>query len=812
MIPRLLSISISDFRSVRGLITVPLDAPVVLIHGPNGVGKTSVLSALELGLTGQVPSMARVDPAYVAYLPHRDVAAARIILSASGLGSDRGPAELSITRDAIQNAPLLTRDLSRFFSERCYLAQSTLSRLLEIYQHKDSRQSDSPLTEFVKDLLGLNQLDALIDGLHTAGDVRRLRRAVPEYLNTEEARTAADGRLTKARDAIAASEAERAPIYQRLSAALGRLQSNNPLSALPSSDVDAVLNDDREELRLTELAAVRHTLDALKAQWASLATAPGVTAQAAAEVDEKDAAAALARWREGDGTALEILINELGTTFPNLPSPGGTDPEFARSTAASSVVAELNRCIEQLDRQEAETKQLAELDQSIARSQARIALLDEQIGGLAGDADGLAQALAQLLPHVHTDECPVCGRDYSEVSSDPLLVRVTDQVTTLRDRAGRLQALSREKSEAIATQTALERERGSLISRHLSAELLTSLKTRRSMLTEAATRLEALQEPAINGVALLTRAARSAQILADLRGRDQALLLLRAEISRMANGLGTADLGSGESVPEALDRVEQVLTSQQATLSELQHLRTVALKDWRQLHEIDGGLAHHRREAGDTMSLLARLDEALSQAEALRNKARTLSSAARETRTAIVRRVFNETLNSVWQDLFVRLAPDEQFVPAFALPENTSGPVEAILETRYRSGGRGGNPRAILSAGNLNTAALTLFLALHLSVEAKFPWLILDDPVQSMDELHIAQFAALLRTLSKQQGRQIVISVHERPLFDYLALELSPAFQGDRLITIELGRSSNGMTTVNYEPRVWEPDTAVAAE
>jgi exonuclease SbcC len=43
-----------------------------------------------------------------------------------------------------------------------------------------------------------------------------------------------------------------------------------------------------------------------------------------------------------------------------------------------------------------------------------------------------------------------------------------------------------------------------------------------------------------------------------------------------------------------------------------------------------------------------------------------------------------------------RLAPDEPFVPAFALPETTTGQVEAILETHYRSGGKGGNPRAML--------------------------------------------------------------------------------------------------------------------
>jgi DNA repair protein SbcC/Rad50 len=91
------------------------------------------------------------------------------------------------------------------------------------------------------------------------------------------------------------------------------------------------------------------------------------------------------------------------------------------------------------------------------------------------------------------------------------------------------------------------------------------------------------------------------------------------------------------------------------------------------------------------------------------------------------------------------------------------------------------------------------------------PWLLIDDPVQSMDEVHIAQFAALLRTLSKQHGRQIVVAVHEKPLFDYLALELSPAFQSDRLITIEISRTADGKTVISYEPQVWVPDQAVAA-
>jgi exonuclease SbcC len=94
----------------------------------------------------------------------------------------------------------------------------------------------------------------------------------------------------------------------------------------------------------------------------------------------------------------------------------------------------------------------------------------------------------------------------------------------------------------------------------------------------------------------------------------------------------------------------------------------------------------------------------------------------------------------------------------------------------------------MLSAANLNTAALTLFIALHLSVPRELPWLILDDPVQSMDDIHIAHFAALLRSLSKEQSRQVIIAVHDRQLFEYLKLELSPAFPDDSLLTLELSR------------------------
>src|SRR5262249_53195135 len=106
---------------------------------------------------------------------------------------------------------------------------------------------------------------------------------------------------------------------------------------------------------------------------------------------------------------------------------------------------------------------------------------------------------------------------------------------------------------------------------------------------------------------------------------------------------------------------------------------------------------------------------------------------------------------------------------------------------------------------------LTLFLALHLSFEAVFPWLILDDPVQSMDEVHVAQFSALLRTLSKDHGRKIIIATHDRSLFEYLSLELSPAFDNDQLITVELRRSPSEETIIETKILPYRGADVVAA-
>jgi exonuclease SbcC len=317
-----------------------------------------------------------------------------------------------------------------------------------------------------------------------------------------------------------------------------------------------------------------------------------------------------------------------------------------------------------------------------------------------------------------------------------------------------------------------------------------------------------MRQSVSEGAEAIRANAEARRDVAALRNSVERLSDLRVAVSELCRVVAVAPPDDSESVDATLRRLEgNIGASISATESRVESRRRVVDLQ-RELARLQGDAKRKEEELAGLTIRRQELDQAFRSAEQRRDQVRAISRTASATRTAIVRQVFNQSLNEIWRDLFVRLAPSEPYVPAFRIPEDGGRPA-AQLVTMHRSGGQGGSPGAMLSAGNLNTAALTLFLGLHLVAGERLPLLVLDDPVQSMDEIHISQFAALLRTLSKEHGRRIVVAVHERPLFDYLALELSPAYEGDRLITVELKKTAGDSTVAESAFHYWQPDPVV---
>lgn len=808
MTPRITSLTATDFRSLRGTVTVPMDSPVVLIHGRNGAGKTSLLTAMELGLTGNLASLSRLDPQLREHLVHKEAMSkkASVSIGVHGLGVEFPAGHFDIHGNKFVGKPALDPVLGRHFSERCYLAQSTLTRLLEFYEDKSA--NGTALTRFVKELLGLDALDALIDGLHDAGDVRRLRGHAVSFWDMREQIPSLDDELSRLARERTAAEGQAIQLTQTVAQ---RLAPHWPeVADLSAQAMLDLLKDQSQEPELQRLTQLRRELNDTVSQSQRVVSAIAADQREAAETAASAAEAALRGWLDTSGKRMTELFDKLGGYFSDLPSPIQNRPEYARAYAHRAVSNEVARCQQIQVKDQNAQQQVSTLQIDRQGLATRLEEIDKQIVQHSGEAGQLAQALSALVPHVHTEECPVCSRDFGEVSSVPLLGHLTARIASLSQSAGLLSALSRERANTVSAVAARDREIGVAQAQVLTAEARAEYGQRLATLEQALHDLTSLEAETKAGETLFGQAANAAQALTSARAGDQQSAAIRDAAGRYATVLSMDPIGASEPLQAALQRFlnevsarlerltakESARRDGEAALRELllkqQHIEDIKVRQMERRTARQG--LHAAKEAG----------------ERTMEQARELLKLAQSERSRVVGQVFNDSLNAAWRDIFIRLAPDEPFIPAFALPQATRGDVEAKLETHYRNGSKGGNPRAMLSAGNLNTAALTLFLALHLSVKPKLPWLIIDDPVQSMDEVHISQFAALLRTLSKQHGRQVIIAVHEKPLFDYLCLELSPAFEGDRLITVELGRTANGDSVANTLVRYWKQDLAIA--
>jgi DNA repair protein SbcC/Rad50 len=778
------SLDISNFRSIRGQIHAPLDAKVVLIHGENGAGKTSLLSAVEFALTGKVQSLERADPGYEKQLLHRSAMEGSVLLKAA-LGTSEQSFRAALDATGSRSITALDEKRAAFFRERVFLPQALLGQLLQIYQDAGN-DAGSPLARFVSKLLGLDRLDALEAGLKPLADIRNVRKIVDGWSIAENDKARLDRLLSDQRKVREELDEQVQGTLNELATLCSALELSVEVREETLHDVAIALSADSDSeafARLTDqqrrLASIRREIGA--AQSAILASA------GATPTGSEDARQAFSRWEAEYGARVTTIRGRVEAFLPTVALP--SDPDQFADAALTRLRIEQKQLADRTvqARNDMERYAAAQDQRDIALRQRET--IDQEIARLPTGAGSLGSALAELTSFISNDVCPVCDRDFSERGEGSLSDHVHGKVRTLSASAERLLTLGRTRSEVQVAVEQLEREIEAIAARRLDEEALAGLDRRMAASEALITELESLLDAIREGAQLRAINVAARRVVSEAQSHNVTLAAARSTLSDFASSIGAPLLDEGESFEAAVVRLDALLATEATRLEQrlatrrkgADHIATILSAVTRR-GEADERIAPY-------FASWQHADQALVGAQALREQGNAIRNAVDKVRSAIIRREFNDRLNRVWRDLFVRLAPGEPFVPAFRIPESSTQKLQPKLITEHRDGGEaGGTPGAMLSAGNLNTAALTLFTALHLSVPKELPWMILDDPVQSMDDVHIAHFAALLRTLSKEHGRQVVIAVHDRQLFEYLKLELSPAFPEDSLLTLELSR------------------------
>ena len=391
------------------------------------------------------------------------------------------------------------------------------------------------MTRFVRELLGIDHLDALIEGLHASRDVRRLRRLVPVYGQAQAEQEILTQQELRTRSKLAALEREKAAYSERLREQLSRLLPATAVPALDDQDgVERLLAGRPDEQRQLTLNWMLRNIQALRVEWEGASSAAAEAERRVVEEAAQTAAARLSAWRSGAGGAIERLIQELRSDFPNLPSPVATGPEFAQSEALSAVLIEVERCAALLAQDDADATRLVGVVQHVKAMEGRIETLDQESSKLAGDAEGLGEALRDLLPHISGNECPVCDRDFGEVSKEELSAHLANKLTRLADRAARLQTAAKARVEAVNSLALARREEDALRRRQLTPDARARLLSRRETLEAAAQRLRQMAVGAKEGARLAAEAFGRGLDLAEFEARHQRGLAIRHSITELA--------------------------------------------------------------------------------------------------------------------------------------------------------------------------------------------------------------------------------------------------------------------------------------
>ena len=96
------------------------------------------------------------------------------------------------------------------------------------------------------------------------------------------------------------------------------------------------------------------------------------------------------------------------------------------------------------------------------------------------------------------------------------------------------------------------------------------------------------------------------------------------------------------------------------------------------------------------------------------------------------------------------------------------------------------NPNLFLSAGQVNILSLSIFLAKAFEYGSDtISTIFMDDPVQNLSDINILSFIDLLRTLTTDHNKQIVLSTHEEKFFRLLQNKLPPEYCNSKYLEFE---------------------------
>lgn len=621
------------FRGFAEPVDIDLRGSVVIVYGPNGLGKTSLFDALQWALLGELSRLRdarlRQTDEYIVNA-YRPGAAASVEVEFSINGRN-----ISLSRSGNRQGSVLTLVLDDRDELTGPQAEAALTA---VFTGSDELDLTATLTA-----CGLLQQDA-------------------------------------ARQVLTAKPRDRFGIFS-LILGLGELSDIETWSKTQLDALNAQLREVGRELAQAELA---------QSQAASrLATLEGSLAKRPLVSDVRD----------------RLLLRMQAEGFPATTPFDDRDAAARLATVASAQADEANRLAREMRRLRAEASTLPSRDQLAdaeelagARQEAEATLAavrdelgraTEQLRSLESAQRSLARMASAVLPQLHGPTCPVCGQAVDE--------------SELRLRLQELEA-------GLSTVDAQQR--------------VSVLAQRTQAAEEAVDDLVKVEQDRVRAEAQFQQWTATWHQLS--------LGAMTLASSERTLRLPEFDVGAEDAV-ERLEAHAQSLTVVATAARELMAAWDASTSQQEAMARTAAEHARQRYEA------VREKHEVLAGARA---DAERIHEAVRDARLDVVRSEFAR-LSPLAQDIYSRLDPHPTFQDIDLVSETFRSVGTTVAQVRDSVAAVAADPMVVFSSAQANMAAISYLMALNLASSSGAPVLLLDDPLQAMDDVNVLGFADL---------------------------------------------------------------------
>jgi hypothetical protein len=204
-----------------------------------------------------------------------------------------------------------------------------------------------------------------------------------------------------------------------------------------------------------------------------------------------------------------------------------------------------------------------------------------------------------------------------------------------------------------------------------------------------------------------------------------------------------------------------------------------------------------QREVDALAARVSRSQADVRAREATGELAGHLIESLREAGSLIVREQLNK-IEPVLQRIYARTDPHPTFrvVRFLTRMSHGRGHLRTPIEDRA-FGVLSEAPEVILSSSQMNALAVGIFLAFNIALPTiPLKIAILDDPLQSLDDINLLGLIDLLRRAKER--RQLLLSTHDERFRRLLERKLRPVASTQRTVVIELSEWSREGPTVRH--------------